>query len=109
VSIIVTRTGGGPAALAASVLATPTSAGAELLVTLSADAAVTAEVLNIAGRTVRVIVVDRVMLPGTTTVAWNGRSQAGLAVPAGTYLVRITARDASGNAVTALQPLRVTR
>ena len=109
VGITVNRTGGGGAALAASVLATPTSAGAEVCVTLSADAAVTAEVLNIAGRPVRVIVQDRTMPAGSTTVAWNGRSQNGLAVPSGAYLVRITARASDGAGVTALQPLMLTR
>ncbi len=107
--ITINRSGVVPAALTALVLATPTSAGAEVCVTLSAGAAVTVEVLNIAGRPVRVIVRDREMAAGTTTVAWNGRSQNGLAVPSGTYLVRITARGGDGASFTALQPLMVTR
>ena len=109
VGVTVNRTGAGGAALTASVLATPTSAGAEVCVTLSADASVTAEVLNIAGRPVRTIVQDRAMPAGMTTVAWNGRSQNGLAVPSGTYLVRVTAREPDGGSVTALQPLMLTR
>ena len=103
------RSGTGSAALTASVLATPTLVGAEVCVTLSADAAVTAEVLNIAGHPVRVIVQDRAMHPGSTTVAWNGRSQNGLAVPAGAYLVRIIARTENGTEASRIAPVLLRR
>ncbi len=79
-----------------SVAAMPAAAGAELTFTLSADASVTCEVLNIAGRAVRTIVADRQTASGLTTLAWDGRNAAGLASPAGTYLVRITASSTSG-------------
>ncbi len=98
-----------PAAVTASVLAAPTSTGAEVCVTLSAEAAVTAEVLNIAGLPVRVIVQDRPMPAGSTTVAWNGRSQNGLAVPSGAYLVRITARTEDGGETSRITPLLLRR
>jgi hypothetical protein len=68
-----------------------TSAGAEISFTLAAPASVSAEVLNIAGRTVRQIVADRAYEAGPQSLAWNGASEHGTRVPSGTYLVRVTA------------------
>ncbi len=36
------------------------------------------------------------MRDGIQSLSWDGRNAAALAVPAGTYLVRITASNASG-------------
>jgi len=58
--------------------------------------AVTAEVLNIAGRPVQVLVADRQMAAATNTLTWNGRSATGVAVPSGIYLVRVRACDKNG-------------
>jgi len=87
----------------------PTLAGAQVTFTLSADAAVTAEVLNIAGRPVRLLVSDHPMPTGTNTLAWDGRNSAGLAVPAGAYLVRLKAATASGGQGQALAMVRIDR
>lgn len=37
---------------------------------------------------------------GTTDYEWDGRDDAGVPVPQGTYLIRVTASDLAGNAVT---------
>jgi len=80
----------------ASLACCPTAAGAQLSFTLSADASVTCEVLNIAGRQVRMVVTDRPMVQGMNTLAWDGRNATGARVPAGCYLVRMRAADAGG-------------
>jgi hypothetical protein len=36
------------------------------------------------------------------TLLWDRKAESGLAVPAGLYLIRVTARDAAGGQSTAL-------
>jgi len=88
-------------------VAQPTAAGAQMVFTLSADANVIAEVMNIAGRSVRVVLSERPMASGTNTLVWDGRNSAGLKVPAGTYIVRVRAADAAGAQSQALRTLQV--
>ena len=78
------------------VVCTATHAGAEITFGLSTEAALTCEVLTIAGRKVRDVVVGRTMAGGRSTLIWDGRNASGLPVPAGVYLVRLTAAGTSG-------------
>lgn len=82
---------------------------AQIVYSLSADAAVDVEVLNIAGVTVRRLVAERAQGAGPQQLTWDGRNNAGTAVPAGTYLVRITARTESGQQVSAVRSLQLGR
>ncbi|MGC9318784.1 MAG: FlgD immunoglobulin-like domain containing protein, partial [Armatimonadota bacterium] len=77
--------------------------------TLSAQAQVGIEVLNIAGRRVTTLASGEPQAAGVQSVAWNGRSSAGTLCPAGRYLVRINARADSGQQVQALVPLSLER
>jgi hypothetical protein len=72
-----------------------TSQGAEILFSLSAPAEVSVEVLNVAGRPVASLP-TRACPAGLQRVPWTGCTTAGTATPAGTYLVRITARGVGG-------------
>lgn len=47
--------------------------------------------------------------PGVSTASWNGRNEAGIAVPPGTYQVHIVATDDSGEVVRTVRPLVVAR
>jgi hypothetical protein len=96
---------GGAAAALARATATQTALGAEVIVTLSAEATVSAEIVNLAGRPVRRLCADRACEQGSTTLLWDRRSDAGTRVPTGQYLVRITARTAGGSQAQALAPL----
>jgi hypothetical protein len=74
----------------------PTRQGVEIAYSLSADAAVSARVLNIAGRPVRDLVEDKAQSAGRSTLLWDLRSSAGLSVPNGVYLIELTARAEDG-------------
>ena len=90
--------------------ATPTgSGGAQITFTLSSPASCEATVLNIAGRPVRTLASSGVQPAGTSVMLWDGRGSTGTQVPAGTYLVRITARSDDGVVTSALRNLRVGR
>jgi hypothetical protein len=70
--------------------------GAQITFTLAGTGAVQAQVLNIAGRPVATVIADRQYEAGTHSLVWNGHSSRGLAVPAGTYLIRVTAHAEDG-------------
>ncbi len=89
--------------------AVATTAGAEIVFTLSAPADVTASVLNVAGRPVRTICEARDCEAGTNSLVWNGLGSNGLPVPNGRYLIRIAAQDHSGQSATALTVLNLRR
>ncbi len=86
-----------------------TRPGAQVTFTLSADAVVTAEALNIAGRPVKTLATDKPMQAGVRTLLWDGRSDTGVAVPAGVYLARVTAADKTGGQAQALGTVVVAR
>jgi hypothetical protein len=86
----------------ARVAAVPTPVGAQLTFFLSSAANVTATVLNAAGHPTRTIVADRPLDAGPQTLLWDRRADTGLPVPAGLYLIRVTARDPDGAQSSAL-------
>jgi parallel beta-helix repeat protein len=90
-----TITGTGSAMLT-SLAAVPTNAGVQLSFTLRNASAVTATILNVAGRPIRTIVADKPLDAGLQTLLWDRRADSALPVPAGLYLVRLAARDATG-------------
>ncbi len=98
----------GPVVLS-SLTVLPTAIGAEMTFTLSADASVTCEVLNIAGRSVRTVVTDRQTPSGMATFVWDGRNVTGCAAPSGTYLVRVTAAGQDGSVSRGITALTVRR
>jgi len=85
-----------------SVSAQPTNAGVQLTFSLSANAAVTATVMNVAGRPVRTIVVDKPLAAGLNTLLWDRRSSTGLPVPAGLYVICVQARHDDGQSSAAI-------
>ena len=74
----------------------PTRQGVEVTYVLSADAAVTATVLNVAGRPIRDLVQDKPQSAGRATLLWDLRASDGLPVPNGAYLVELAARSEDG-------------
>lgn len=103
-----TRSGG--ALALTGVMAQATRAGGgELTFTLSAAADCTVSVMNIAGRTVRVLERGRLRPAGTASVVWDGRSDTGVAVPTGVYLVRVEAASDDGSRAQAVRTLSIRR
>jgi hypothetical protein len=92
-----------------SATAHATPHGVEVLVGLSAPASVSVRVLNIAGRPVEIICRARQCGAGTHTLLWNARSDNGLPVPNGTYLVQVTARSVDGSQASGLAQVRIAR
>ncbi len=96
-------------AMVSSMSALPGDRAVEVVFTLSCDAQVQAEVLNIAGRPVRTLVADRDCESGVNSLAWNCCSDRGLAVPNGTYLIRLTARTDDGRQASGLCTVKLQR
>jgi hypothetical protein len=98
----------GPLAVMAPT-AVPTARGAEIAFSLSAPAAVTVQVLNVAGRPVAAVLRDAPLGSGLQRVPWSLRTDAGSLAPAGQYLIRISARSTDGGEVRAITTVRVER
>jgi len=96
-------------AMITSLSAGNAAGGAEIMFALSAPAQVQVDVLNIAGRRVRTIVTDRACEAGITSLGWNCRSDRGVMVPSGAYLVRVTARTEDGAQASRIAPLMLRR
>lgn len=92
----------------AGLTAVPMSGGAEIAFSLSAPARVTVIILNMAGRPVAAVVVDRLLPMGLQRVLWNKRIQAGTIAPPGRYLARIVARSDAGETATGVTVLDLT-
>jgi hypothetical protein len=68
----------------------------EIRVSVANAAHLSVRVVNLAGREVRRLAVDRPVGAGVTTLLWNGTTSGGLGAPPGTYLVEVTSRAADG-------------
>lgn len=83
--------------------------GAAISFTLSSPAACTVAVMNMAGRTVRILEEGKARPAGNNTLLWDGRSALGTKVPAGMYLLQVSANGPSGQNVRAMSTLRLNR
>jgi len=77
--------------------------------TLSGPATVRAQIVSPAGATVRNLVQGRAATTGSNALLWDGRDNRGISVPAGTYLLKLTATDNEGRSATAVLPVTVVR
>lgn len=93
-----------------SASANVSNAGAVALTyALSQDAAVTVEIMNISGRPIKTVAAARAASAGVNTEVWDLRSSAGTKVPAGRYLVTVTAAADNGQQARAVIPVQVNR
>ncbi len=99
---------GGALAISAPAART-TGAGAEITYTLSADAQVNVQVLNIAGRVIDSVVNDDLQTAGAQRISWDGLSSRGTRAPSGTYLVVVSARAEDGQKTQAIGTLSLGR
>jgi hypothetical protein len=73
----------------------PAHDGVRMAFALPAAAVVSADVFDLGGRRVRSLGA-RLLAPGTQSLEWDSRDNAGAAVPAGLYFVRVRAGGAEG-------------
>ncbi len=86
-----------PAFAITSATAVPSNAGiVQITYALSAPGDVEAEVLNIAGRPIRRLAGQGEGVAGLNTLLWDRRSDTGLAVPTGRYIIRLRATSPDG-------------
>lgn len=81
----------------------------QLSYTVSTTADVSVDILNISGRVVGQLGSRTASAGATNTVYWNGRTSQGTKAPSGRYMVRLTARTASGQVSQAVRALQITR
>lgn len=76
---------------------------------LSEAAAAKVRILSATGKVVQTLQAGEAASRGVTNLTWNGRDGAGIAVPAGTYLVEVVATSEDGQTARAVQPIVITR
>ncbi len=81
------------------------SRGAIIQGSLTSPANLTVTIRSLTGRTVKVIAMEKYMPSGRWQIIWDGRSQDGLTLPAGTYLCELVAKDETGTQVRSIIPL----
>jgi hypothetical protein len=75
---------------------------------LSTDASVAVQITDATGKPIRALQVGQTGR-GVNNITWDGRDSAGVAVPAGAYMVRITATTEEGQTASVVQPIVLTR
>jgi len=102
--------GAGGSAMVTALAAAPTrGGGVQVTFALSAAASVRAQVLNVAGRPIATIARATELSQGPQTLIWSGRSDQGLAVPSGVYVVRVEAHGADGSVSRSLATTAIRR
>ena len=81
----------------------------QVIFALSKSANCDIKVMNIAGRTIRMLAADRTYPAGQNIVAWDGRNATGSAVPSGRYLIQIQAVAEDGSAARGLAAMSLVR
>ncbi len=84
-----------------------TGGGVAFTYALSQPAEVTAEIRNISGLLIKQFSPQLTAGGAVELLVWNGRSDRGSKVPAGRYVVRLTARTDKGQTVQAIRPFEV--
>jgi hypothetical protein len=82
---------------------TPLGGGPALAIELQSPAQVRVDLFDLSGRRVRNLA-DRVLPTGATVLPWDGRNDAGQAMPRGVYFARLTGPGLSASARLLLSP-----
>ncbi len=76
---------------------------------LTASSNLRAQIVGGNGRVVRDVAQGRAVTRGVNQLLWDGKSAQGVSVPAGVYVLRLTATDESGRQATAAMPITLAR
>jgi len=77
--------------------------------TLSDSAKAQVRILSGTGKVIQTLQAGETASRGVTYLTWNGRDSAGIAVPAGSYLVEVIAASEDGQTARAVKPIVITR
>ncbi|MCS7310278.1 MAG: hypothetical protein NZ741_08670 [Armatimonadetes bacterium] len=83
--------------------------GVSISYALSDAASAKVRILSATGKVVQNLQAGEAASRGVTNLTWNGRDSAGIAVPAGSYLVEVVATSEDGQTARAVQPIVITR
>jgi hypothetical protein len=109
-AVIVSQRKANTSLLISSVRSTGRSGGAlSFSFDLSHGASVRAQIVAGGGRVIRDIAQGRAATEGVNTLLWDGRDARGASVPAGSYLLKLSATDEVGRAASAVLPVTVVR
>jgi hypothetical protein len=86
-----------------------TSAAMKIEYNVTTDARVVGQVRNLVGEVVSMIAPSRAVGAGKQAMHWNRRSREGNALPAGPYMLELTARTDDGEQVTVTRPMTLLR
>lgn len=107
--VVATTEAGGALAVTGVSTASARTGQVSFTYSVSRQADVSIEIRNISGALIRDLGAQPAA-PGTAqTAVWSGQNQAGLRVPAGRYLARITARATDGQSAQSIHPFNVNR
>jgi parallel beta-helix repeat protein len=98
-----------PAVSVSALSAQQVGAGLSLTYTLAAPAQVEVVVLNMAGRVIADLTPAGPQAAGLQSLPWTGRNLTGSLVPAGVYLLRVSARAPDGTQAQALTAVSLRR
>jgi hypothetical protein len=76
---------------------------------VTVTASVRAQIAGASGQTIRMLTQGTAVTRGVNSLLWDGKDNRGVAVPAGTYILKITATDDRGRVVTAVLPVTLVR
>ncbi len=86
-----------------------TGGGIRLEYNLTADADVLAEITTLSGRSVRRLPPGRGRATERQSVLWNGLTESGQPLPAGSYLITLTAHTDDGQSTRLMRPVQLVR
>jgi hypothetical protein len=91
VSTSKTGVNGGPPTLAR--LSPTASHGAEFMLSLEGEFVVSAQIYDVAGRLVKTLHEERIVLPGRHSLSWDGTTSLGVRAASGVYLLKLQAGE----------------
>ncbi|MER3472923.1 MAG: hypothetical protein C4335_02570 [Armatimonadota bacterium] len=81
----------------------------QIAYTLNTEASVAVQITDASGKPIRALQAGQAAGRGVNSVTWDGRNSAGIAVPAGAYMVKIIATTEDGQTASVVQPVVLTR
>ena len=85
------------------------TAGTSFSFSLSSSSNLRAQIVGGTGQVLRDIAQGRAATRGVNQLVWDGKNAQGIAVPSGTYILKLSATDELGRQATAALPITLVR